>query len=344
MAEATLDTNPDDTSLIDAGGDNGDQGDQGSAPNPAAAQPGDQTSGETTGAEVKGDGKPAAAGDKTADGKPAEGKPASKGEVLADWPADWRDKVSAGDAKKLARLSRYASPQAVADALIEAQNRISKGGLNPVLSKESTTEEIAAYRSANGIPEAPEKYDVSEYKISDTEKESIAGFLKRAHETNQTPAQVKAALDTYYEIAQKGRESRYEQDNQIKADTEDALRKEWGEEFRSNISRVNTLLSTAPEGFAEKFLKGRLADGTPIGSDPTTLRFLLGLELERNPGSTVVPGAGGGMAQSIEDELKKIADFRSKDRKAYNKDEAMQSRERELINAQIKMKDRQKAA
>lgn len=38
----------------------------------------------------------------------------AKAEVDPSWPADWREKVARGDEKKLARLSSYASPEAVA--------------------------------------------------------------------------------------------------------------------------------------------------------------------------------------------------------------------------------------
>ena len=58
------------------------------------------------------------------------------------WGEDWRDKVAKGDAKKLSRLGRYASPEAVVDALIAAQNRISSGDLKPTLKKDATPEQI----------------------------------------------------------------------------------------------------------------------------------------------------------------------------------------------------------
>jgi hypothetical protein len=77
-------------------------------------------------------------------------------------------------------------------------------------------------------------------------------------------------------------------------------------------------------------LKGRLGDGTPIASSPEALRWLLQVELERNPTATVTPGAGGNLAKSVDDERNEILKFMSTNRTAYNKDEKMQSRLRQL--------------
>jgi hypothetical protein len=45
-------------------------------------------------------------------------------------------------------MSRYGSPEDVAAALINAQNRIDRGEVKPVLSKDATPEELAEWRQA----------------------------------------------------------------------------------------------------------------------------------------------------------------------------------------------------
>ena len=154
------------------------------------------------------DAKPDAVAEPDPEAKPEEGldakpdaksgaKPAAKGEPKGDstaWGEDWRDKVAKGDAKKLSRLSRYASPEAVIDALISAQNRISSGDLKPILKKDATEEQVKEYREAMGIPEAPDKYDLGDVVPAGADKTMIEDFLKTAHATNQTPQQVKASV------------------------------------------------------------------------------------------------------------------------------------------------------
>ena len=269
------------------------------------------------------------------DAKP-DAKPDAKADVVPAWGDDWREKAAKGDTKKLARLGRYASPEAVIDALVSAQNRIAQG--IPALKKDATPEQIKEYRDSLGIPETPDKYDLSGSEFSNVNKELIADFLKSAHDTNQTPEQVKTSIMAYQQMVEKVNDQRSTQDMEIKAKTEDNLRGEWGTDFRRNLNLVNSFLDTAPQGFKEAFLTGRLGDGTPIGSSPEALRWLLQIELERNPTATVTPGAGANMAQSVDDEISKIEKTMRDNRTAYNKDEKMQSRYRQLIEYQLTQK------
>lgn len=320
MAEATLDTNPDDAPIVD----NADP-----APvDPAPADP------------KPADPAPAATDPKPVDPKPADPKP----DVAGDWPADWREKAAGGDAKVMARLNRYASPKALAEALIAAQNRISQGDLKPILKKDATDEQIKEYREAHGIPESADKYDLTGFKVSDEDKPMIEAYLAKAHATNQTPEQVKAGIEAYFEIGNKITEQRHAQDAELFKTAEDTLRSEWGTDFRRNMGLINALLDGAPAGVKEQVLKGRLADGTPVGSHPDTLRWLLQLELERNPVGVVVPGAGANMKQSVDDEIKKIENFMASNRKAYNADEKMQQRYRDLLEYRIQQEEKGKKA
>lgn len=254
----------------------------------------------------------------------------AKAPVQADWPADWRDKFAGGDAAKAARLQRYASPSALADALIAAQNKIRTGEVKPVLTKDAKPEEIAAFREAHGIPEAPDKYDLGDLEVPEGEKPMVQKFLGAAHGVNMTPEQVRVSLAAYTEISEAARNDRAAQDNEIKTSTEDALRAEWGNDYRVNINLVTNLLDAAPEGLRDKLLRGRLADGTPIGSSPEALKFLVGLARERNPAGVVVP-SGIATAQSVDDEIQKIEKTMRDDRPAYNRDEKMQARYRQLL-------------
>lgn len=245
----------------------------------------------------------------------------------ATWPDDWRDKAAGGDAKKAARLSTYASPSAVADALIAAQNRIAAGDLKVALNKDAKPEEVAAYRAAHGIPEAPDKYDLTGVALEGVDKELVGVFLGAAHGENMTPSQVRTSLESYAKITETLREKRTVLDNEAKEKAEDALRAEWGNEFRTNVNLVMNLIGSAPQGVGEKLLHGRLSDGTPIGSSPEVLQFLVGLARERNPAGVVVP-SGVATESAVEDEIAKYEKLMRTDRAAYNK---VEGRYRQLL-------------
>jgi hypothetical protein len=259
-----------------------------------------------------------------------------------DWPADWRDKFAGGDAAKAARLSRYTSPQALTDALIAAQNKIRTGDLKPVLGKDAKPEEIAAFRESHGIPEAPDKYDLGDLEVPEGEKPLVSKFLASAHTVNMTPEQVRASLSAYTEISEAARNDRLTQDNEIKSSAEDTLRAEWGTEYRTNINLITNFLDAGPEGLREKLLRGRLADGTPIGSSTEALKFLAGLAREKNPAGVVVP-SGVASAQSVADEIQKIEKTMRDDRAAYNRDDKLQARYRQLLEWRIAQGSQQAA-
>ena len=274
-----------------------------------------------------------------ADAKPADGK-GNEGY----WPADWRKTVSKDDAKVLSRLERYASPEAAMQALIEAQNRISRGELAPKLGKNATPEQIKEWRAANNIPEAPDKYDLGKGATDGFQPELLAEVLNKAHATNQTPEQVKATLDAWRGIQTKVAEQRAEQDLDLQTKGEDALRAEWGPEFRRNINLIHGMLDgAATPALKESLLGGRLADGTPIGSSPEALKFLVGLALIQNPAGVVVPGAEANPLKGVDDEIGAIEKTMRTNRAEYNRDEKMQARYRELLGAREKLKPRQSA-
>lgn len=273
--------------------------------------------------------------------KPEGGE--SKEPKAGYWPADWRESVSKEDAKTLTRLQRYASPEAALQALIAAQNRIAAGELKPTLGKNPTPEQIKEWREATGIPESSDKYDLGDLG-KNIKPELLKVVLDEAHATNQTPDQVKATLKAWGNIERQIAQERTEADYNAQTAGEDVLQQEWGPEYRRNINLIHGMLDGAasPE-LKAKLLNGRLADGTPIGSSPEALKFLVGLALIQNPAGVVVPGNEANPLQGVEGEIEKIEKTMRENRQAYNKDEKMQARYRDLLEAREKLKPRQSA-
>lgn len=223
-------------------------------------------------------------------------------------------------------------------ALIAAQNRISAGELKPVLGKNASAEEVTAWRKENGVPETADKYNLG-IKVDGLDQELLSRVYKAAHESNQTPEQLTSTMKAWKTVAETMAEKRAATDAQVQKDSEDTLRAEWGTEFRRNINLVHGMLdgATTPE-LKDKLLGGRLADGTPIGSSPEALKFLASLALIQNPTGIVVPGGEGNPMKGLEEEIGSIEKTMRENRGAYNKDEKLQARYRDLLGAREAMK------
>ena len=293
------------------------------------------TGGDTTAAGTGKTVMDSAGDDDVGDGKAKPDAKGGKGSEGGYWPDDWRARASNGDAKIATRLARYDSPEAVTKALIAAQNRISSGELKSVLSKDAKPEEITAWRAENGIPETPDKYDLTlgdGLVVGKDDLPRVTKFLEAAHGTNQTPDQVKASLRAYYALHEADTQARHDTDKREQEDATDALRAEWGPEYRRNLNLINGLMDTVGSAdMKQQFLNGRLASGVAVGNSPEALKMLLALALVNNPTGTVVPAGGGNQADTVDDEITKIEKVMRTNRADYNKDEKMQARYRDLL-------------
>ena len=254
-------------------------------------------------------------------------------DIKATWPENWRELYAGEDEKKLNQLNRYTSPTAALDAMLAAQQRIRSGELKAPFPEKGTEQEQNQWRIDNGLPESPDKYELKfddGLIVGDEDKPIIDDFLKSAHGANYTPTQVKAAVKWYYDSLEKQSEFVHEQDKIDQQAAEDALRAEWGNEYRGTSNRIQAMFDTAPGELKDQILGGRLADGRPITASAEAMKFFASLALQINPATTLVP-AGGDPAGSIEDEIKKIENTMRTDRKAYNADEKMQARYRQLL-------------
>lgn len=289
-----------------------------------------------------------AAGDagKSGDAGKAGGDAGKAGDGKADdaagyWPGDWRTKVAGDDEKEQQRLTRFASPADLYKQNRELEKKLSSGNLKPVLVKDAKPEDVAAYRKAHGIPETPDKYDISDLKVEVQDKEFMDGILKAAHDAHQTPDQIKPVIKTFFELAAKSKEKMAELDAEVGKKAEDELRSEWGADYRRHTNLINGLMDlTGDPKLNEALMNGRLADGTLVKHSVGMQKFLLGLALINNPAGVVVPSHNGNPMQGLEDEIGKIEKLMRTDRKAYDRDTKSQERLRELYGAREKLKAR----
>jgi hypothetical protein len=273
-----------------------------------------------------------------------------QGDQKQTWPNTWREEFAGGDEKQMARLQRFTTPKDIFASYRALEQRLSAGELKAVtpFPKDGKPEEQSAWRKEQGLPEKPEAYDLTfddGLVIGEEDKPFVDNFLKAAHAANYTPSQVKEALRFHYANQEAQAEAREQADADLARKTIDALRLEWGGDYRTNMNGISALLDTAPAGVKDKLKNSRTADGTPLMSDPDTLKFLVGMFRTINPVTTIgISGDDAAVAKGIDAELDSIKETMRTNRAKYNKDEKMQARYRELIAAKERMGGNKKAA
>lgn len=276
------------------------------------------------------------------------GAPASTGSSTAfmGWGDDWRQKMVAGstDAEKdMQQIARYQTPQDIWKKARELERKMSSGELRAPLPKDATADDAAAWRAANGVPAKPEDYKLNlpEGRKPPTEDDAFLNeFRKSAHASNFTQAQMDSAVATFYAEVDRQEKAVSAQEATAKQKADENLRNDWGAEYTLNKNMAEALLARAPKGFREKFLNGRLEDGTPIAASTEAWKWIAGMEREINPLHTVVPAgqANVATAQARLAELKKMMANDASDYWKGPKAEVLQKEYRDLNDGLAKVK------
>jgi len=268
--------------------------------------------------------------------------------VAPDWREDWRDVMAAGDEKERARLDRFRSPVDVYKSARELEKKLSTGALKAQAPDKATPEQLAAWRKENGIPEKADGYLEklpNGLVIGEADKPMVESFLADVHGENAPPAVVAKALDWYYRTQEAQIAAQAEADKKYQTESSDVLRAEWGADFRANINSIENFLQSAPQADDGTPLKtlimgARLSDGTMLGSNPAALRWLATLAQDANPAGFLPPGQGLSQMEGLQEEKAKIETRMREDRNGYYRDEKMQARYRQILDAEQKLSAR----
>ncbi|RWF71872.1 MAG: hypothetical protein EOQ34_13945 [Mesorhizobium sp.] len=282
---------------------------------------------------------PAAAAPAAEPAKPAPGASDEEG----TWGKDWREKLAKGDAKRLERLGRFASPDALLQAQEEAQRKISEG-LKPKgkPGDKATEDEWAAYRKQNNIPDKVEDFVKAialpdKRVIGDDDKPVVEAFAERAIKKGIAPGDMSEMVDEYYKLQEETNFQRAQADAEFKKQSEATLKAKWGGDYAGNFAAMRPYFdSVNPELFGN-LMGGRMADGSKIGNHPDVLEFFANKAVAENPMATIVP-AGGSSAESLHAEIATLEKRMKEDRAGWFKDTAAQQRYRNLITARDKLK------
>jgi hypothetical protein len=264
---------------------------------------------------------------------------------------DWRTTFATAedgttDDKLLKFLGRYHSPNAAIAAWKKNNDDIATGKYVKPLGDDPTDDELASYRKDFGIPDDPAGYLEKlpdGLVVGEDDKPFVEKFLSEMHGTNAPPAAVNAALKSYYSIVAEQEAARADADAQAREVNDEALRSEWGPDYKRNLTAAKSYLGTLPESVRSMFEAGRLPDGTAVGNNSDVVFWLTSLALAENPLATVVPGAGANQAAAIGDEItalkKEMGDLNSSYWKGPEA-EKKQARYRELVEASQKLQSR----
>lgn len=269
------------------------------------------------------------------------------------WREDYATKAATIDGKVneeqqgkiLARLKRFPSAKEALDWAFNADKKIADGSFKKPLGDKATAEEIAEYRKANGIPEKPEQYLEKlpdGLVIGDEDKPFIDKFVKAFHGKHADPALVHTAISTYYEMVDEQEGLRAEANTAAKTAAEDALRGEWGADYRANTNLINSFIGSMPKELQDELFQSAKPDGTQIMNNPEMLKWFAQQARELNYTGAVLPSgeaSSKGITTEIDALKAKMADRNSDYWKGPTADK-QQARYRELLELQERIKSR----
>jgi hypothetical protein len=292
-------------------------------------------------------GAPEGAGTTNAGQPPQSAQPngADTGAAPPQWEPDWREKMAGGDAKVAERLKRYTSPDKVVESLVQLQTRISAGELRSVLPKNATEEQRKTWRAENGIPDEPAGYDVTladGVKMTAEDMPHLPGFLEAAHAANFTNAQVKAAVAWQKDWISGMEEDQKQKDIELTAAALANMKAAWGAEFSENMNRIHSIVGLAPQEIRDEVMRGRLPDGTPLGSSPAVMQWMADLARAADPSGTLTPVSGGDTLQTIGDRISQLEGIMRNERPKWNREPSLNQEYMKLLDAKRELESRRR--
>lgn len=256
---------------------------------------------------------------------------------------DWRKEITGGDEKALKTFERFSTIQDAGKAYLEAVNKIRSGELAKPLAKDAKPEEVTAWRAANGVPEKPEGYFDKLPNGRVIGKDDLPMFNEVAtklHGHNLAPAAMHDLVEWYYGLADKESAKISDADKTEARGVEDALRKAWGDDYRSNENHLENYLTGLPDGLQKAFREGFGGDGKKLMHNADFKMWLANIAREFNPAGMVAVGGNESHASSINDELAKLIQMSGNQHGPYWRGpEATkhQARHEQLIEAQKRL-------
>lgn len=255
-----------------------------------------------------------------------------------DWPDDWRSKLAGEDADASKRLERFKAPTDIWKSYRELEARVSKGGGKPTEipapDGEKDPDGLKAWREERGIPEDATGYvvpDTVKEMVTDADKPIIEAFTASAHAKHMTPAAAQAAMEFFFETRDAQIAAELAADKEAAESTSDALRKEWGREFKPLSGAAAKLAAEISPGV--NWFDARLDDGRLLANVPEVVKALADLALLKYGDTSYVGAEKAAKTESRKAEIQKVM---REDFNAYQNDAAMQKEYGDILEAEEK--------
>lgn len=260
--------------------------------------------------------------------------------------ANWRTPFVPEDDEDFGKqMERFNAPADFSKSFREAQATLSANKQSVPLAENATDDDIKAFRVANELPAEVGDYlkDLPDGLILGEDDLPIAETFMEALHAEYAPAKVGHALiGAYNKFQEDTQAAEVEMDATQQTETTDALRTDWGSDYRANINIVHAFLEkTFGKDAKEQLLHGRYADGRGFMNDANILKGFAEIARAADPLAPIVPSDTSAVT-TLNDEIAEIETFMRTKRAAYNKDEKMQARLRDLYD--IRTKHNEKAA
>lgn len=261
-------------------------------------------------------------------------------------PETWRnDLVSLAGIKdekeiesRMNQLGRITDVGSLVKSFFNAQDKIRKGEISSGLPENATPEQIAAYRAANDIPEAPDKYKLAleeGLELGEHNKGRINKILEQAHSGMISNKVASGLVNTILKEEAEYAKQREAQDGLDTQQSENLLRQTWGSDYQANVNMVKGLVNKLPAEVQEVFFDARMPDGKALLNDASIFMWLADIAREVNPIGFVAPNSNN-PHQTVNDEIAALE--KRMGTKEWFSDEAAQKRYQQLITARENMK------
>jgi hypothetical protein len=188
----------------------------------------------------------------------------------------------------------------------ELQYNRTKNG-TPYPGEDSSEEDVAGYRQANGVPEKPEGYGINAENAKLPEgvpfDEEMAGVISQAaHELHAPPAVVAGLMEKYNEIMSTRVAEHAKTQAEAQAASRDTLAKEWGGDYEGNSSTVRHLTTVLAEAAG---IPHDSQDIPMLANNPAFAKIMMQVNANVSEDSMTMP-QGFGNIQSPQEKINAI--------------------------------------
>ena len=164
--------------------------------------------------------------------------------------------------------------------------------------------------------------------VSDADRPVFESFAERMGE-HASPEMLQQAAEWYAEQAEQQDAAQAEADDSAMAETAEFMKDYWGADYDAHVTRLQTLVDSSP--IPDELHSTRLPDGSLLFNNRDVLAWLGELLSEAGAGAQVSHSLSETERESLEAERLEIEEIMRTNRAAYNKDEGMQARYRQIL-------------